>query len=159
RPRRHSQANPRGRVGSRAYRRHAISARLYRAAQTKGRRPSRRSGHHSDGAGDWLSNRGRPLNSFCHESLQHVPSLGESTGYLTQRGDDLSRTDGIDPISALWRPERLTAVVDIGANPIDGDPPYKGMLTNRLCTLVGFEPQEEALAKLNAAKSDLETYL
>jgi len=64
-----------------------------------------------------------------------------------------------DPLSALLRPERLTAVVDIGANPIDSDPPYKGMLANRLCTLVGFEPQEAGLAKLNATKSDLETYL
>jgi FkbM family methyltransferase len=64
-----------------------------------------------------------------------------------------------DPLSALLRPERLTAVVDIGANPIDSDPPYKKMLVNRLCTLVGFEPQETGLAKLNASKSDLETYL
>jgi len=68
-------------------------------------------------------------------------------------------TTAADPLSALLRPERLTAVVDIGANPIDSDPPYKSMLVNRLCTLVGFEPQEAGLAKLNAAKSDLETYL
>ena len=67
--------------------------------------------------------------------------------------------DASDPLAGLLRPERLTAVVDIGANPIDGEPPYKKMLSNRLCTLVGFEPQEEALAKLNASKSDLETYL
>ncbi len=64
-----------------------------------------------------------------------------------------------DPLTELLRPERLTAVVDIGANPIDTDPPYKRMLVNRLCTLVGFEPQAEGLAKLNAVKSDLETYL
>ncbi len=56
-------------------------------------------------------------------------------------------------------PERLTAVVDIGANPIDTEPPYKSMLAKRLCTLVGFEPQVEALATLNTRKSDLETYL
>jgi len=64
-----------------------------------------------------------------------------------------------DPLAALLQPQRLTAVVDIGANPIDGDPCYKRMLTNRLCTLVGFEPQAEGLAALNARKSDLETYL
>ena len=68
-------------------------------------------------------------------------------------------TTATDPLSALLRPERLTAVVDIGANPIDSEPPYKKMLLNRLCTLVGFEPQEAGLAKLNASKSDLETYL
>jgi FkbM family methyltransferase len=66
---------------------------------------------------------------------------------------------GSDPVAAILRPERLTAVVDIGANPIDTDPPYKRMLANRLCTLVGFEPQAEGLATLNARKGDLETYL
>jgi hypothetical protein len=33
-----------------------------------------------------------------------------------------------DPLFDLLQPARLTAVVDIGANPIDGDPPYKRML-------------------------------
>jgi FkbM family methyltransferase len=68
-------------------------------------------------------------------------------------------TDTSDPLAGLLRAQRLTAVVDIGANPIDGEPPYKRMLSKRLCTLVGFEPQAEALAKLEAARSDLETYL
>jgi FkbM family methyltransferase len=56
-------------------------------------------------------------------------------------------------------PVRLTEVVDIGANPIDGDPPYKPMLDARLCRVTGFEPQEKALAKLNQTKGDLERYL
>jgi FkbM family methyltransferase len=64
-----------------------------------------------------------------------------------------------DVLSDLLCPERLTAVVDIGANPIDSAPPYKGMLASRLCTLVGFEPQADACASLNARKSDLENYL
>ena len=64
-----------------------------------------------------------------------------------------------DPLSGILRPQNLTAVVDIGANPIDGDPPYKGMLSRGLCTVTGFEPQSEALATLNARKGDLETYL
>ncbi len=64
-----------------------------------------------------------------------------------------------DPLLKLLRPERLTAVVDIGANPIDGDPPYKTLLQNRGCRVTGFEPQAEGLALLNARKSDLETYL
>jgi hypothetical protein len=33
------------------------------------------------------------------------------------------------------------------------------MLQKRLCRLVGFEPQLDALAELNSRKSDLETYL
>lgn len=64
-----------------------------------------------------------------------------------------------DRLFALLRPQRLTAVVDIGANPIDGDPPYKGMLARRLCRVTGFEPQTEPRARLQAAASDLETYL
>jgi FkbM family methyltransferase len=68
-------------------------------------------------------------------------------------------TTASDPLVELLQPSRLTAVVDIGANPIDSDPPYKKMLFNRLCTVVGFEPQAEGLIDLNSRKSDLETYL
>jgi FkbM family methyltransferase len=66
---------------------------------------------------------------------------------------------GSDAVYSILRPERLTAIVDIGANPIDRETAYKPMLTKRLCTLVGFEPQAEGFASLNARKSDLETYL
>lgn len=64
-----------------------------------------------------------------------------------------------DPLLKLLGPERLTAVVDIGANPIDGDPPYKSLLQKRGCRVTGFEPQADALATLNARKTELETYL
>ncbi|QPF88138.1 FkbM family methyltransferase [Bradyrhizobium genosp. L] len=64
-----------------------------------------------------------------------------------------------DPLWALLAPERLTTIVDIGANPIGADLPYKPMLERRLCRLFGFEPQRAALAELNARKSELETYL
>jgi FkbM family methyltransferase len=64
-----------------------------------------------------------------------------------------------DPLFNLLRPERLTSVVDIGANPLETAPPYKPMLDKRLCTVVGFEPQPEAMDKLIAQKGDLETYL
>jgi hypothetical protein len=33
------------------------------------------------------------------------------------------------------------------------------MLSRRLCTVTGFEPQPDGLASLNARKSELETYL
>ena len=64
-----------------------------------------------------------------------------------------------DVLFSLLRPQRLTAVVDVGANPIDGDAPYKPMLGRRLCTITGFEPQPDGLAFLNARKGELETYL
>lgn len=64
-----------------------------------------------------------------------------------------------DLLFDLLRPSRLTSVVDIGANPIDGVPPYKSLLQKRLCRVIGFEPQPLALAALNSRKSDLQTYL
>jgi hypothetical protein len=50
-------------------------------------------------------------------------------------------------------------VVDIGANPIDGEPPYAPLLASGCATIVGFEPNQEALAQLNARKGPTETYL
>lgn len=50
-------------------------------------------------------------------------------------------------------------VVDIGANPINGDPPYKPLLRAGMAHVWGFEPQAEAHAALIAAKSDDETYI
>lgn len=66
-----------------------------------------------------------------------------------------------DPLRELLRPQRLTAVVDIGANPLssDGAPPYKPMLDLQLCTVTGFEPQADAHAALLARNGGLETYL
>ncbi len=64
-----------------------------------------------------------------------------------------------DFLFSVLAPDRLTTVVDIGANPIDGDPPYKGMLEKQLCTVLGFEPQEEALQQLEQQKSPQECYL
>jgi FkbM family methyltransferase len=65
----------------------------------------------------------------------------------------------MDFLFDLLRPERLTAVADIGANPIDSIPPYKPLLDERRCRVFGFEPQPAALAALNSKKGDLETYL
>ena len=62
-------------------------------------------------------------------------------------------------LTELLQPQRLTAVVDIGANPIDGDPPYLSMLRAGLCSVTGFEPQPEALQELQAQAGPLETYL
>lgn len=59
----------------------------------------------------------------------------------------------------ILKPGRITEVVDIGANPIDGDPPYKPMLDAGLCRVTGFEPQEKALAELLQKKGPNERYL
>jgi FkbM family methyltransferase len=58
----------------------------------------------------------------------------------------------------LVRCSRRTSILDIGANPIDGDPPYKEMLDYGLCTVTGFEPQQLALSMLEQRKGPLEQY-
>lgn len=65
----------------------------------------------------------------------------------------------ITALRDLLKPERLTAIVDVGANPVDGHPPYRTMLELGLCTVVGFEPLVEALTALNNRKGPNETYL
>src|SRR5215475_14429182 len=62
-------------------------------------------------------------------------------------------------LALLLRADRLTHVVDIGANPIDGSPPYGPLLSAQLCRVTGFEPQATALAELNLKKGANETYL
>jgi FkbM family methyltransferase len=66
----------------------------------------------------------------------------------------------VDPsfLANLLSPTRLTEVVDVGSNPIDGDPPYKAMLSEGLCRVTGFEPQDDALARLVNGKGDHERY-
>jgi FkbM family methyltransferase len=59
----------------------------------------------------------------------------------------------------ILSPQRRTAIVDIGANPIDGDPPYQAMLAAGLCEVTGFEPQAAALERLEQKKGPLERYL
>ena len=54
---------------------------------------------------------------------------------------------------------RLPHIVDIGANPIDGDTPYKALIAKQLVKVTGFEPQEAALQVLNQRKTAMETYL
>lgn len=55
--------------------------------------------------------------------------------------------------------QHLTQVVDIGASPIDGVPPYKALLDAGLCHVTGFEPQPEQLAQLKRSKGPHERYL
>lgn len=61
-------------------------------------------------------------------------------------------------LADILKCDRLTAIVDVGASPIDGDPPYKPMLDAGFCTVIGFEPNAAALAQLNASKGPNEEY-
>ena len=62
-------------------------------------------------------------------------------------------------LTNLLSPQRLTEVVDIGANPIDGEPPYAPMLAAKLCRVTGFEPQKTALLELQKKEGPNERYL
>src|ERR1700677_290332 len=62
-------------------------------------------------------------------------------------------------LRALLQTQLQIKIVDIGANPVDGKPPYLPLLEANGARVLGFEPQADALAKLNAAKSANETYL
>ncbi|MCW0235297.1 MAG: FkbM family methyltransferase [Ferrovibrio sp.] len=60
---------------------------------------------------------------------------------------------------ALTNASVRVKIVDIGANPIDGAPPYATLLRGGNADIVGFEPNPDALAKLNEQKGPTETYL
>lgn len=61
-------------------------------------------------------------------------------------------------LASLMEIECPINVIDIGANPIDGDAPYKPLLDSGLAQVYGFEPNLDALARLNAIKGPNETY-
>jgi FkbM family methyltransferase len=58
----------------------------------------------------------------------------------------------------LVRCSRPTSILDIGANLVEGAPPYREMLDYGLCMVTGFEPQQPALAELELSKGPLEKY-
>lgn len=60
-------------------------------------------------------------------------------------------------LAKALRPSRRMRICDVGANPLS-EPPYQGLLADRLCEVYGFEPNPEALKELQDAGSDLETY-
>jgi hypothetical protein len=59
----------------------------------------------------------------------------------------------MDLLTEILAPAHPTAVVDMGANPIDGDPPYKAMLAAGLCEVTGMTsllvPEPAHLALFN----------
>ncbi|GAA1398609.1 FkbM family methyltransferase [Luteococcus peritonei] len=62
-------------------------------------------------------------------------------------------------LAELLHPERLSEVLDIGANPLDEQAPYAALLAEGLCHVTGFEPQPEALERLRREAGPHETYL
>lgn len=65
----------------------------------------------------------------------------------------------IQRVAELLRIEQPVRVVDVGANPIDGEPPYQLLLRSGLAQVTGFEPQPDALERLQQAAGPAEQYL
>lgn len=64
------------------------------------------------------------------------------------------------PFRSLTGADVRVKIVDIGANPLtDGAAPYERLLLAGDADIIGFEPNPEALAKLNERKGPNETYL
>ena len=64
-----------------------------------------------------------------------------------------------DFLFSLLAAERPVAIVDVGANPIDGSPPYQCLLDRGICRLVGFEPLESAVKILDECAAKNRRYL
>ena len=63
------------------------------------------------------------------------------------------------PLAKILELEVNIDVVDIGASPSGGAPPYQSLIDNNYASLVGFEPNQEALDVLNSNKKSTEIYL
>ncbi|WP_291525606.1 FkbM family methyltransferase [Branchiibius sp. NY16-3462-2] len=70
-----------------------------------------------------------------------------------------SDTGSLQSLAGLLGDPEPVRIVDIGANPIDDEPQYASLLATGLGRVVGFEPQREALARLQQLAGPHETYL
>lgn len=67
--------------------------------------------------------------------------------------------DEVRAVAAALGAQRPVEVIDVGANPIDGDPPYAPLLAAGVARVTGFEPQPDALDRLRDAADPHERYL
>ncbi|WP_164726810.1 FkbM family methyltransferase [Shimia sediminis] len=66
--------------------------------------------------------------------------------------------DRVAALIDMLKPERLTRIVDVGANPVN-DPPYKALLEMGSCEVWGFEPHPEAFEALQNVENPNVHYL
>lgn len=64
----------------------------------------------------------------------------------------------IPGLNTLLHPERMTHIVDIGANPINPTP-YDALIRNKVACVWGFEPQEAAFTELQKMQTPHLTFL
>ncbi|MDO5712397.1 MAG: FkbM family methyltransferase [Micrococcales bacterium] len=79
---------------------------------------------------------------------------------LSTHVDPTLSADELTRLAALLGHQRHVEVVDVGANPLVGEPPlYATLLSAGLARVTGFEPQPDALAALRARAGDGERFL
>jgi len=61
-------------------------------------------------------------------------------------------------LCAVLAPIRITRIIDIGANPIRGNP-YSSLMSQGNCNVVGFEPHPKAFKKLQKTRNGNTNYL
>jgi FkbM family methyltransferase len=93
-----------------------------------------------------------PSSSTVQQKKKAQFTVQNSTGLVEQL--NLQRWQ---VLSEALLCERLPSIVDVGANPLD-EPVYRPFLDAGLCSLHGFEPQNEAFQELVANKGERETY-
>jgi len=96
----------------------------------------------------------RPVDLAVSHAPNPAAGYADAMG-VAQQLADLVRPAFTDPTPGVPQVD----VVDVGANPIDGDPPYRQLLDAGLCRVTGFEPQSAALAELRRQAGPLERYL
>ena len=69
------------------------------------------------------------------------------------------KAEKLPSLSGLFKIDAVIDVTDIRSNPIDGEAPYKCLLDMGLARVTGFEPNPDALERLNLKKGTNETYL
>ena len=99
------------------------------------------------------------IDDLLNENIATPASVPETVEPEPARHQSVAARSGALKNQNLWELDDPIHVVDIGANPIDGTPPYAGLLKRGLVKLIGFEPQQDALQKLQAMKGPNETYL
>lgn len=71
----------------------------------------------------------------------------------------MSGHGGLPSFAALTGEMPRVKIVDIGANPIDGEPPYAELMREGNTSVIGFEPNPQALEKLHGLRRAQDTYL
>ena len=102
-----------------------------------------------------LSEANDEQKSSILERFEPMATKGEGRPGMSATDSETAR---FELLSRALRLQEPLQIVDVGANPIEGEVSYQSLLDRGLAHVTGFEPQEDAFAALNARKSAKESY-